>query len=333
MEGGTVSSLYVTTQGAYVRSVGGRIVVTRKDDELVALPKAMVESVVLFGAVQVSTQAVGTLLEEGIPLIYMTRGGTFRGMLQGGESKNTAVRVSQYAASLQPEAGLRMARGVLRGKLRAAGDGVRRWSRNRWVEDAGPALVALARVEGEIGEAANPASLRALEGRAAAAVFSCFGGALPPGFGWQGRNRRPPRDPVNAMLSFCYMLLLGRAVAACQTMGLDPNLGALHEISYGRPSLALDLLEPLRTPCCEHFVLRCLQGECFDPSDFETTDADGCRFRGDSLKRFVPLFQSWADGEKATAPKAPLLEMAREYRAALAEEREPDLSLSMKEAA
>lgn len=320
-----MSSLYVTTQGAYVRSVAGRIVVTLKDKELTALPKAMVESVILFGAVQVSTQAVSTLLEEGIPLIYLSRGGTYRGILHAGDPKNTEVRMMQYLSTADPETALRMARGVLRSKLKSADIGIRRWVRNRWVADAALVLQDMADVEKEVDHAQSVATLRALEGRAASRGFSCFGEALPPLFTWQGRNRRPPRDPVNAMLSFCYMLLLGRAVAACYSMGLDPNLGALHEVAYGRPSLALDLIEPLRTPCCEHFVLRCLQGELFCLEDFVSRETEGCRFQPEALQRFLPRFQAWSDGEAAGKARAPLPELAREYRAALFEKREPVL--------
>ncbi|MCH8513846.1 MAG: CRISPR-associated endonuclease Cas1 [Kiritimatiellae bacterium] len=313
----------MTTQGAYVRSVAGRIVVTRKDEELTALPKAMVEAVLLFGAVQVSTQAVQTLLEEGIPLVYLSRGGTFRGMLQSGEPKNAEVRLGQYAAVTDPRQTLRLARGVLRGKLRAAGACVQLWGRNRWVGEIKGVVAELREVESRLDRCESTAQLRAAEGRAAAAVFGLFGEALPPGFFWKGRNRRPPQDPANALLSMAYMLLLGRAMAACYAVGLDPQLGVLHEVAYGRPSLALDLLEPLRTPCCEHFVLRALQAETFDPSDFRMEEATGCRMTADALNRFLPRFQAWMDGEAGRQGQANLPELAREFRSAIMEEREP----------
>ena len=114
--------------------------------------------------------------------------------------------------------------------------------------------------------------------------------AIPPPFEWRGRNRRPPRDPVNALLSLTYMMALSEVVTSCYAHGLDPFVGFLHQLDYSRPSLALDLLEPLRAPMCAHFVLRLFQEEIFVPEDFSLSDTNGCRLSSSALQIYLERF-------------------------------------------
>ncbi len=318
-----MSNLYITTQGASLRKRGGTFVVARGDSELCTMPGAMVEAVLLFGHVQVTTQAAHALLDEGIPLLYLTMGGGFKGMLQPGCPKNTEARLSQYEASLRREDALAIARAMVDAKLASSLSVLDRWTRNGWNREARATARELRRLRGRLGACATVGSLRAVEGQAAALYFGALGDALPPEFTWQGRNRQPPRDPVNALLSLTYMLLLGRAVAQCFATGLDPNVGFLHQLEYGRPSLALDLLEPLRAPCCDQFVLRTLQSEELDPGDFKQEETLGCRLRPEALPRFLAGFQAWSDPEGSPAARL-LPRLARELRESIRDRRPPD---------
>lgn len=309
-----MSCLYVTTQGTKLRRIAGQYVVTRKDEQLSAMPKCMVEAVLLFGHVQITSQAVHSLLEEGVPLLYLTRGGGFKGMLQPGFPKNTEVRLAQYEAATDPAFAPGVARSIIECKLHNSCEVVMKWKRNKWYPDPGEVLNSLKEYSSVLSASDNVGQMRSLEGRAAQRYFDALGRSLPPEFSWRGRNRQPPRDPVNAMLSLSYMLLLGRAISACYAAGLDPQVGFLHQLEYGRPSLALDLLEPLRSVCCDQFVLRSLQAEEFTPSDFTLHPERGCRLRPDALHRFLSRFQAWTDPHNPNLPPAPLMPLARRLR-------------------
>lgn len=292
-----MSTLFITQQGGYLRNVGGRFVVTHKDEEILALPEAMVECVVLLGMVQVSTQAATHLLDMGVPLLYLSRSGKFRGMLQPGYPKNVERRLAQYECSIDPVFVRDAARAVVTAKIETSICVLRKWERNGWLPADLPAR-ALRQCIRRLPECTDLAALRTAEAQAAKIHFHVLANSLPPGFTWEGRNRRPPRDPVNALLSLSYMLALGFAVSAAYAGGLDPHIGFLHGLEYGRPSFALDVLEPLRAEWCDHTVMRVLQAEELGPEDFEETKADGCRLTREGLNLFIRRFQERAAPEQ-----------------------------------
>ncbi len=296
-----MSVIYVTTQGAYVKKRAGRVVVCRGEEELASVPESAVDAVVLFGHVQVTTQTVHLLLSQGTPLVYLSRGGSFRGILQPGMPKNPFVRLAQYEASLDAEFACEMARQLVDSKLAAQELVLRKWKRNEWMEDE-DVLCGLSDHREDLLRAHDVPSIMGVEAAAARAYFEGLARALPPGFVWNGRNRRPPRDPVNALLSLSYMLLVGQAVSACHAAGLDPFIGFLHALDYGRPSLALDLIEPLRAPYADHLVIRLLQGDHFTPDDFTLSEEEGCRLNPESFRVFIDHFDAFASGRGNEEP-------------------------------
>jgi CRISP-associated protein Cas1 len=295
-----MSILYVNTQGAKLRHSGGRFIAMRGDEELLSQPEASVDSVVLMGYVQISTQAVHALLDAGIPVIYLSRAGRFKGMLQPGYPKNVQLRLAQYDASLDASFAVDMAREIVRAKLDASQKTLSRWRQRQWLEDAEPGR-AIAQRSRELDASETVESVRAIEAMSAKLYFDALGQTLPPPFEWNGRNRQPPLDPVNALLSLTYMMLTGECVGACYPAGLDPFVGFLHQLDYGRPSLALDLLEPFRPALCDRFVMRLLQQEVFHPDDFCHSEENGCRLQADRFADYIRAYAEYmheADGNR-----------------------------------
>ncbi len=316
--------LYVSTQGACLRSQAGRYVVTCRARELAAIPAAAVEGIVLMGNVQVTARAVQGLLEAGVPLLYLSRHGRFRGMLQPGYPRNAAVRLAQYDAALDAGFALSLARRIIEAKIQSQIAVLRKWRRNGWLVDLDPApeLASLCRT---LDDRATLPDLVGLEAAAARVYFQGLGAAVPPPFVWKGRHRRPPTDPVNALLSLTYMMVLGETLSACYAAALDPLIGFLHQLDYGRPSLALDLLEPFRAGYCDHLVMRLLQAETFDLDDFACT-SEGCRLSDDALRRYLAHYESFVHASRGSRPalRTAAVRAARFVAAAARDRRLPE---------
>ena len=290
-----MSVLYVTTQGSVLRKNGGKYKVTQKDEELLAVPQAAVDSVVLAGYVQVTTQAVHELLEHGIPLIYVSRSGRFKGILQPGYPKNVFFRLAQYDAQCDAAFAQQTAREVVRSKLVAQRKTVKHWMRRGFLS-AGP-VTGFDRTV--LNACENVAELMRYEAVEARAYFDVLGRALPAEYEWMGRNRQPPRDPVNALLSLSYMMILAEVVSSCYAKGIDSFVGFLHQLEYGRPSLALDVLEPLRAVFADQYVVQALQAETYSLDMFTFSEENGCRLSGDGFRRYVRDFEAFCGEPKA----------------------------------
>lgn len=286
-----MSMIYITTQGAMLRKRAGRFVVTKGQDELITVPESAVDSVMLAGYVQVTTQAVHELLERGIPLVYMSYGGRFKGILQPGSPKNVFVRLSQYDAHTDFDFCMSKAAEVVAAKAASQNRTLAKWVRNGWLESYDDVEAGQ-----QNDEPQSIAQLMSREALFSRCYFDQLANALPPLFTWHGRSRQPPLDEVNAMLSFAYMMIFGKVVSRCYALGLDPAVGMLHQLEYSRPSLALDIMEPLRSPFADHYMMRLLQQEEMALSDFQRTEENGCRFESEGLHRFISGFEAFASG-------------------------------------
>ncbi len=256
--------LYVTTQGAVIRKTGDRLRVTKGTDTLIEARVADVSAVSVFGNVEVSTPAAAAMLAAGIPILYFSYGGWFRGMTSGALAQNAPMRQAQYGASLDPDQRLRAGGWIISAKIHNQRLVIRRNAANH------PALPALARASKGARGATSTDSLLGLEGQAARLYFEAFGSLLPDQkeFAWESRNRRPPRDPVNSLLSYVYALLLKDCLAAAYSVGLDPYVGLLHSTGYGKPALALDLMEAYRPVVGDSTVLGMLNRHMVTRDDF-----------------------------------------------------------------
>ncbi|MBI3723844.1 CRISPR-associated endonuclease Cas1 [bacterium] len=258
--------LYVQRGGQKIGVSGEVLEVRDKGTRVAEARLEMTSQVAIFGGVQVSTQALHRMMEREIPLLLFTAGGWFHGWAHGLGSKNVELRRAQYRAAEDPVASLGLARRIVSTKIAN-----QRTILRRNHPDPGPILARLNDLAKSAETAESTASLLGLEGTAARLYFGGFPALLKADFGefsFDGRNRRPPRDPVNALLSFVYALLTKDWTITCAAAGLDPFLGFFHRPRYGRPALALDLMEEFRSIVGDSIVLSVVNNGSIGADDF-----------------------------------------------------------------
>lgn len=277
--------LYIKEQGAHVGKDGERLVVRHREAKLISVPLLEVSQLSLFGNVQMSSQALREVVDRGISVCHFSYGGWFVAMTTGHVQKNIELRMAQFAIAADPDKSLALAKGFITAKIKNSRTMLRRHSNAKQVvrttssrdelptttDESSPVVTAtlepasldlmspkdqassrdlsqLAEWAQKAGQATSADSLLGLEGMAAKVYFTGFAKLLRGGetFDFRSRNRRPPRDPINALLSFVYSLLAKEVTIAVQAVGFDPLLGFFHKPRYGRPSLALDLAEEFR---------------------------------------------------------------------------------------
>jgi CRISPR-associated protein Cas1 len=266
--------LYVQSPGAKIGRSGAELVVEARDGEKRSVRISDTSHVALFGAVQISTQAVQELCGHGISVVYLSSGGWFYGMTRGMDHKNIDLRRRQFTAAASTEWSLQLARRLVGVKIRNCRTIIRR-------NASDPPAYTLERLKELITKAEAATSLESLlgiEGTAARLYFEAYGDMLrpprdegapaAPTFDFDGRNRRPPRDPVNALLSLGYALLAKDLTIALQAVGFDPYLGFYHQPRYGRPALALDVMEEFRPLIVDSVVLSAINTGAVKLPDF-----------------------------------------------------------------
>ena len=265
--------LYVLKQNAKIRIHNRKLRVERDEDgdgtpdPLVEMPLAHVSELVLFGNIGLTTPLVDILLERGIPVTFLSKEGTFRGQLEGPLTPHVALRRNQYRRLEDAAFVLEMASAFVRAKLRHMRALLQRHNREAPDEHVQAAVDRLASALSAVEQKRSLSSLRGLEGAATAAYFGVFRRFFSEEWRFEKRQRRPPPDPVNVLLSFGYTLMAQLAAGAVQTAGLDPFAGFLHETVYNRPAMALDLMEEFR-PVVDGVVLWCCRGGQVKPEMF-----------------------------------------------------------------
>ena len=271
-----MTSLYVDRRGVTLKADGEALVFYENGERIGTVPLAPLSRVFMRGDVTVSSALLGKLGERGIGVVVLSGRKAVPTMLLGRPHNDAARRVAQYRLSLDADFCLRFSRAIVEAKLRAQAAFL---AERRDSEPHSRYLLTLVRKRlattiAAVDQQHSTASLRGLEGAGAAAYFEGFADLLPDRLKFSGRNRRPPRDPVNAMLSLGYTLLHAEAVLALYGAGLDPFIGFYHGLDFGRESLACDLVEPLRVEVDQH-ALMLFRSEKLRPEDFSTTES-GC---------------------------------------------------------
>lgn len=273
--------LYLNTQGLYVGRKSELIEVKENGKVVQEVRIRDINQVNLFGNIQITTQLMQALCEMNIPLVMHSQGGYFHGMLQGSGLKNILLRREQFRLADNQEASLRIAKALIVGKIRNQ----RVLLMRNHVDPPREVLVELKRCVGRVDRATSAQALLGYEGTAARLYFQHFAGMLKPGdepldpmhvlgkpprfaFDFRGRNRRPPRDPVNALLSLAYSLLTKDLAIVAASVGFDPYLGFFHLPRPGRPALALDLMEPFRPLIADSVVITAINNRMIYPEHF-----------------------------------------------------------------
>jgi CRISP-associated protein Cas1 len=258
--------LIVQKGGSQVGQRGGEFVVTVQGDVVRKLPLHQVRAIYLYGAVQLTAQAAESCLEHGIDVAYFSASGRFLGLLRGLPTSGVDARLGQAQLFGEPFFRVKLARECIRAKISNQRTML---MRNGDVPDRVLRLLADARDATD--DARDLDELMGMEGAAANLYFEQFASMLKGvewKFDFQGRNRRPPRDPVNAMLSLGYSVLAKELAGVCHAVGLDPFLGFLHQPRYGRPALALDLMEEFRPLVADSVAISLVNRGEIDPGDF-----------------------------------------------------------------
>ena len=259
--------VYVITQGAVVGKSGDNLRVRAGGTTVAEARLLDVSSVSIFGNAQVTAQATRELQDRGIPICHFTYGGWLKGVTWGMAHKNVELRIAQYRAAGDDTEALSVAREMVVAKLRNS----RVILRRNHPAPPRSALDEIRRLTDGARAAELPATLLGLEGAAARVYFAHFGAMLnteTPGFDFLNRNRRPPKDPVNSVLSFLYSMLMRQAFVSALAVGFDPYLGLYHRPKYGRPALALDLAEEFRPIVADSTVLTLFNNRELDERDF-----------------------------------------------------------------
>lgn len=293
-----LNTLYVTTEDVYLSLDGENVVANRDKQVLARYPLHTLQNIISFSYSGASPALMGACTDRGIGLAFCTPRGRFLARVCGENTGNVLLRREQYRTAEDSERSCLIARNMIFGKLHNS-----RWSIERTIRDHGM------RVEKEkmsctsrelqsllplVAEATEPDTLRGLEGVGAAAYFGVFDGMIlnrKEDFYFHGRNRRPPLDRVNAMLSFAYSLLTHDCASALESVGLDAYVGFLHTDRPGRASLALDLMEELRSCMADRFVLTLINNRMIKPEDFQKQDSGAVLLTDDGRQAFLKAWQ------------------------------------------
>lgn len=284
--------LYVTEQGAYLGVRDGRVDVTRKGETLGSVRLIDVSQINVIGNAQVSTQLLRECFNREIPVLWFTYGGWFCGLAEGLPSKHVELRRRQ--ASIAYQSGLSVAQRIVEGKVRNSRTLLMRNTRERHA----PTLASLKQLADDARRAPNLSSLLGTEGVAARLYFAQFSTMLRDdrAFDFEHRNRRPPRDPVNCLLSYVYALLVKDLTAICYGVGFDPYLGFFHRPRFGRPALALDLAEEFRPIVADSIVVNLINNSEIHTSDF-IVRADGVALTRDGRRSVIGAYERRLDTE------------------------------------
>lgn len=320
-------SLYLNTQGHRVGCQAEVLTVKDKDKLVEEVRMRDVSHVALFGNIQISTQAIQALCEQEVPVTYFSMGGWFYGLTRGHALKNIFLRVEQFRQARDTTLCLALARKFVQGKIRNQ----RTLLMRNHLEPSAEAVSKLKRAAEDALKARSLEHLLGLEGAAASLYFQHFSGMVKveddlPGLGlaventkqrtfnfnFHQRNRRPPTDPVNAMLSLAYSLLAKDCTLAALAVGFDPYLGFLHQPRFGRPALGLDLMEEFRPLIAESTVLSCINNRVITDKDFVRA-GQAVNLSAPGRKRFFQTYEQ----RMSSLLTHPLFDYKVSYRRAL----------------
>ncbi|MGF1482565.1 MAG: type I-D CRISPR-associated endonuclease Cas1d [Cyanophyceae cyanobacterium] len=310
-----MGTVYITQENAFVGKTDERLSVKANKQKILDVPLIKVDGVVVLGRATLSPAVVVELLQRHIPLSFLSATGRYLGRLEPEVTKNIFVRRSQWLAAGDTPQAVHVVRGFVRGKLKNTRNLLLRRQRESSL-NLHAEIAKLEQAIVPINTTTNIDSLRGLEGAGSAAYFGCFNQLIQnAAFQFHHRRRRPPTDPVNSLLSLGYALLRHDVQSAVNLVGFDPYLGYLHVERYGRPSLALDLMEEFRPLVVDTVVLSALNKQLLAPDHFTSEPLSGAvSLTNEGLKIFLRLCEQ----KKQTRFKHPVLKRQCTYREAFA---------------
>lgn len=305
-----LNTLYITTPESSLHKEGETVIVKVEREKRLQVPLHHLQGIVVLSQSWVSPDLQRACLERDLSLVFLSERGRFLGRLEGQGAGGALLRRDQMRVHLDPDRTLALARSFVKGKLANQRHVLQRAAREAF-EGEGEALTQaserLRLLQQQADQMNTLDELRGCEGDGAAWYFECFQQLVRqqrPAFPWKGRSRRPPLDPLNALLSFSYALLMGDCLAACQAVGLDPAIGFLHAFRPGRPALALDLMEAFRPLVADRLVLTLINNQQVNPMGFRTTESGGIEMDEETRKLVIVTHQQ----RKAQTLRHPFLD-------------------------
>ena len=290
-----LNTLYITTQGIYLRLDGESLVAEKEQKTVLRLPIHTLSGIVCFGNVMCSPFLLGHCAEKGVKISFLTEYGKFLARVEGGVSGNVMLRMAQTAAARDPAESCAIARNIVTGKILNTRTVLQRRLRDHGNDENCSRIVQLmAHMVRRLESVTDLETLRGIEGEAAKLYFSVFNLLIlnrDRSFEIKNRNRRPPLDPTNALLSFLYTLLVHDCEAALEGVGLDPQIGFLHALRPGRPSLALDLMEEFRAFIADRTVLSLINLNQISGTDFLVSETGAVTLKDDARKTVLLTWQ------------------------------------------
>ena len=294
-----LNTLYVTSPDRYLSLDGENVVVSCGSDTIGRVPLHNIDRIMTFGYTGASPALMGKCAENGIELVFMSGSGRFLARVEGKVNGNVLLRREQYRIADDEKRSLGIAKNIITGKIYNS-----RWVLERIIRDHGLKIdtekfrnksIYLKSALSQVLTVNNMAELRGYEGEAASVYFSLFDDMIfqqKQDFYFHSRNKRPPLDNVNAMLSFAYSLATGMCTSALEAVGLDPYVGFMHTDRPGRCSLALDLVEEFRAVLCDRFVLTVINKRIVNENDFYKREDGAVIMTDDGRRKFITAWQN-----------------------------------------
>ena len=299
-----LNTLYITSPDRYLSLDGENVVIQENGKELGRVPLHNLERIMTFGYTGASPALMGKCAENGIELIFMSGSGKFLARVEGEVNGNVLLRRQQYRFADNEDVSLAVAKNIICAKLFNS-----RWTIERTLRDHPMRIdtekfrACSEQLKASINNAQNASdidSLRGIEGEGAQIYFSVFDDMIlqqKDDFTFSIRNKRPPRDNVNALLSFAYSLATSMCTSSLEAVGLDPYVGFMHTDRPGRRSLALDLVEEFRAPLCDRFVLTLINKKIITANDMVKQEDGAVRLTDDGRRTFITAWQKRKDDE------------------------------------
>lgn len=294
-----LNTLFVTSEDIYLSLDGENVVANRNQEVAARYPLHILSGIISFSYAGASPALMGACAQRGIAISFCTPRGRFLARVSGENNGNVLLRRTQYRTADDPRQSCQIARAMIFGKLYNTRWSIQRTIRDHSlrVEEAELSAVSaqLKNLLPKVMEQSDLDTLRGLEGTGATAYFSIFNQMILGDhsvFTFSGRNRRPPLDPVNALLSFAYSLLSYDCASALESVGLDSYVGFLHRDRPGRSSLALDLMEELRPCVADRFVLTLINNRIFKASDFVFQESGAVLMTDEARREFLTRWQA-----------------------------------------
>jgi CRISPR-associated protein Cas1 len=292
-----MANLYLTEQGSILRKTGDRLIVQKDDEILLDVQCSKIDSVLIFGNVQFTTQAIHELFEHGIEMALLSRTGRLVGQITSPSTKNIELRIEQFRKYWDENFKIHLSKSIVSGKITNCLNLLRTFSYNHPEIDLAKETDGIQQSFTEINNAENINTLMGIEGITARTYFSGFGKMILKEFIFEGRKKHPSTDPVNALLSFGYTLIFNEILSLLDGLGFDPYLGYFHSVEYGRASLASDLLEEFRANV-DRFALYLINNGIFKKEDFYANPkGEGVYLKREALKRYFLEYEKCLNNE------------------------------------